>query len=217
MSRIGRMTLTGLLLVMGAGLFPAAVKADPPSNGAGGAAVLGFTQLSNEETWKRLPVETRTGEPLPSWAKILAGPTPRMAAGLLHLDFVHRRTAPSTPNSGPGWLGRRAPNHCAYSEAYALADARRAGLDDAAIDALKRGDYSKMPAAEKAAEFARKMTVNSYSVTDDEFATLVKAYSEKNAAAMVMLMAYSNFQDRFLLCLARPWSRTGRIRRSTRS
>lgn len=166
-----------------------------------------------------MPVEPRTGETLPSWARILAGQTPRMAAGLLHLDFVHRAHSPLDPKLRPEmrWVAAHA-NHCAYSEAYALADARRAGLDDAGIDALRRADYSKLPAAEKAAlEFARKMTVNSYSVTDPEFATLVKAYSEKNAAAMVMLMAYSNFQDRFLLCLGAPWSPRGRCRRLTLS
>jgi hypothetical protein len=53
------------------------------------------------------------------------------------------------------------------------------------------------------------MTVNSSSVTDDEFAAIVKAYGEKNAAAMVMLMAYSNFQDRFLLCLGAPLETNG--------
>ncbi len=206
MSRIAMMTRIGLLLAIGAGLFPVAVKADPPSAGAGGAAILGFAPLSNEESWKKLPVEKRTGEPLPSWARLLAGPNPRMAAGLLHLDFVHRAHSPLDPKirAEMRWVAAHA-NHCAYTEAYALADARRAGLDDAAIQALRRGDHSKMSAAEKAAlEFARKMTVNSYSVTDDEFAELAKAYGEKNAAAMVMLMAYSNFQDRFLLCLGAP-------------
>ena len=211
MSRIEMRTLTGLMLGMGIGLLPADAKADPPSKGAGGAAILGFAPLSNEESWKRMPVESRTGEPLPSWARLLAGPTPRMAAGLLHLDFVHRAHSPLDPKlrAEMRWVAAHA-NHCAYSEAYALADARRAGLDDAGIDALRRADYSKLPAAEKAAlEFARKMTVNSYSVTDEEFATLVKAYSEKNAAAMVMLMAYSNFQDRFLLCLGAPLESEG--------
>jgi alkylhydroperoxidase family enzyme len=210
---MSRTMKTAALLVLGVGLLPAIVKADPPSKGAGGAAVLGYEPLSNDESWKRLPVEARTGEPLPSWARVLAGPTPHLAAALLHLDFVHRAKSPLDPKlrAEMRWVAAHA-NHCAYSEACALADARRAGCDDATIEALQRGDYSKVPAAEKAAlEFARKMTVNSYSVTDDEFAALVKAYSEMNAAAMVMLMAYANFQDRFLLCLGAPLETDGSL------
>jgi alkylhydroperoxidase family enzyme len=38
-------------------------------------------------------------------------------------------------------------------------------------------------------------------VTDDEFAALVKEYGAEKTAAMVLLMAYANFQDRLLLCL----------------
>jgi hypothetical protein len=45
------------------------------------------------------------------------------------------------------------------------------------------------------------MTVASDSVTDSEFAALVKGFGEKQAASMVLLLAYANFQDRFLLCL----------------
>ena len=48
------------------GLTPVLAKADSPREGANGMSVLGFTQLSNEESWNRLPVEKRTGEPLPS-------------------------------------------------------------------------------------------------------------------------------------------------------
>ena len=53
-------------------------------------------------------------------------------------------------------------------------------------------------------QFAHKMTVDSDSVTDDEFAELVKNFGEKQAASMVLLMAYSNYQDRLLLCLGAP-------------
>ncbi len=62
--------------------------------------------------------------------------------------------------------------------------------------------HSGMNTAWKLAlEFAKKMTVDSAGVTDAEFADLVKAIDERKAAAMVLLMAYSNFQDRLLLCL----------------
>ena len=45
------------------------------------------------------------------------------------------------------------------------------------------------------------MTVDSDSVTDDEFAALVGGFGENQAASMVLLLAYANFQDRVLLCL----------------
>jgi hypothetical protein len=45
------------------------------------------------------------------------------------------------------------------------------------------------------------MTVDSDSVTDDEFAVLVRNFGENRAASMVLLLAYANFQDRVLLCL----------------
>ncbi len=48
------------------------------------------------------------------------------------------------------------------------------------------------------------MTVNSAGVSDAEFAALVKAYGERQAAAMVLGMAYANFQDRLLVCLGSP-------------
>ena len=71
------------------------------------------------------------------------------------------------------WVAAHA-NHCAYTEAYALADARRAGSTTPRSRHCAAA-ISKKSSAEKAAlEFARKMTVDSSSVTDDEFAALVK-------------------------------------------
>ena len=206
-----RTMTTTALLVMGIGFFPSNGKADAPSEGAGGAAVLGFTPLSDEEGLRRLPISKVPDQPLPSWAKVLAGPMPRTTAAMLNLDFVHRAHSPLAPKlrAEMRWVAAHA-NHCAYSEAYALADARRAGLAQGEIDALRQGDYSQFPASEKAAlEFARKMTVDSFTVTDDEFAYLVKEYSEKDVVSMVLLMAYSNFQDRLLLCLGSPLEPNG--------
>jgi alkylhydroperoxidase family enzyme len=208
MSRIIGLT-TVVLAGIGLGLAPA--KADPPHDGANGAVVLGFAPLSDEESWKRLPVEKRTGEPLPSWARSLAGPMPLLTANLLRLDYVHRAHSPLDPalRARMRWVVAHA-NHCAYAEEYALADARRAGLDAAAIEAMRRCDWSGLPRGETAAlEFARKMTVASSTVSDDEFASLVKEFGRSKVAAMVILMAYANFQDRLLLCLGSPVERGG--------
>ncbi len=48
------------------------------------------------------------------------------------------------------------------------------------------------------------MTVESTKITDEEFASLAKSFGDKNVAAMVLLMAYANFQDRLLICLGAP-------------
>ena len=90
-----------------------------------------------------------------------------------------------------------------------FADGRRAGLDEKAIDlpVLWRTTPAIYP-LRKWPEFARKMT-SSASVTDGEFAELVKHYGEKTVAAMVLTMAYANFQDRVLLCLGSPLEADG--------
>src|SRR5262249_32978658 len=99
------------------------------------------------------------------------------------------------------WIAAHA-NRCDYAEAYAVADARRSGLDDARLDTLRQKGYPGWSEADRSAlEFARKMTVASDLVTDDEFATLVQHFGETRAASMVLLLAYANLQDRVLLCL----------------
>jgi alkylhydroperoxidase family enzyme len=166
-----------------------------------------FSLLGDEECWQKLPPAAKGGgQSLPSWARALAALMPRTTVALLQLDFVHRMRSPLDPKlrAQMRWVGAHA-NHCAYSEAYAAFDARRAGLDDDALEALRRGDYSQKTPAEKAAlEFARKMTLDSTGITDGEFAALVQAYGEKKTAAMVLLMAYGSFQDRLILCLGSP-------------
>jgi len=53
------------LLVIGIGLFPAFSKADPPTEGAGGVAVFGFKPVSDDEGWRRMPIEKVSDKPLP--------------------------------------------------------------------------------------------------------------------------------------------------------
>jgi alkylhydroperoxidase family enzyme len=190
------------LLLMGVGLLPVAVIAASPRDLKPTVAL-----LANDECWRVLPAaEKGEGQPLPSWARALAAPLPRTTAALLNVDFVQRARSPLDPKlrARMRWVAAHA-NRCDYSEAYALFDARRAGLDETAIEALRRGDASHATPAEKVAlEFARKMTVAPASVTDDEFAALVKLHGEKDVVAMVLLTAYANFQDRLVLCLGSP-------------
>ena len=88
-----------------------------------------------------------------------------------------------------------------YSEAYALADLRRAGMDEAAVKALTQ-DKVVLTAKERTAlEFARKLTLTASAVSDAEVSQLIDDYGEKPVVAMVLLLAYANFQDRLFLAL----------------
>jgi alkylhydroperoxidase family enzyme len=134
---------------------------------------------------------------------MLANDLPRSTAAFLQLDLAQRTKSPVDPGlrAAMRWVAAHA-NRCAYAQAYAAADARRAGVNEAKIDALGREGYPGWSESDRAAlEFARKMTVESDAVSDAEFARLVKNFGERRAASMVLLMAYSNFQDRILICL----------------
>jgi alkylhydroperoxidase family enzyme len=152
----------------------------------------------NKEAWRRLPAaEKGAGQPLPAWARALAPSLPRTTAAMLELDYLHRARSPLDPKlrGKLRWVAARA-NRCAYTEAYAAADLRRAGVGENALRALA-GDFAGLPAADQAAlTFARKMTRAADTVTDAEVARLIKLYGEKQVVAMVLLLAHANFQDR---------------------
>ncbi|MDG3006925.1 carboxymuconolactone decarboxylase family protein [Paludisphaera sp. Pla2] len=161
--------------------------------------------------WKKLPaVALGGGGPLPSWAKAVAVRMPRTAAAMLELDLAQRVRSPLDPKlrASLRWVVAR-NNRCAYSEAYALADARRAGMDEESIRAVT-GDPANWPAAYRdAMEFARLHTVDAPTIPDELFARLVETYGEKKAAAIVLLGAYGNFQDRVVLGLNLPMEPSG--------
>jgi alkylhydroperoxidase family enzyme len=178
------------------------------------------TTLDDEDTWKRLPATEPTDEPqatqarpLPSWARAFAGTLPRTTAVMLELDYLHRVQSPLDPllRGRLRWVAAHA-NHCGYSEAVALADLRRAGMNEAAARALEADDFRDLPSAEREAlAFARKMTLAADSVTDEEVAHLLSVHGERQVAAMVLLLAYANFQDRLLLALNLPLEGDGPI------
>jgi alkylhydroperoxidase family enzyme len=191
-----------MTLTLFAAIVPiVAMASSPPKDGALVAP------LTNQDAWRRLPQAIQgNGLPLPSWARMLSGSLPKTTAALLELDLAQRTRSPLEPKlrAAMRWVAAHA-NDCRYGEAYAAFDGRRAGLTDAAIEALCNGDYSRWSDPERAAlEFARKMTTESTKISDDEFAGLVKSFGDKNTAAMVLLMAYANFQDRLLICLGAP-------------
>jgi len=160
-------------------------------------------QRSDEQAWKRLPATGKdVGKPLPAWARTLARPLPATTAAMLRLDYLHRARSPLGAKLAGKmrWVAARA-NRCGYAEAVALADLRRAGVKEDELKALT-GAPSRWSAEERAAlAFADKLTRNASQVTDEEVAALLKRHGEKQVVAMVLLLAYANFQDRLLLTL----------------
>jgi alkylhydroperoxidase family enzyme len=183
-------------------LPPANLAAAPPREGVARA----FSLSSNEECWLRLPpAENGGGRPLPSWARVMAGPMPRTTAAMLRLDFLHRTRNPlgEMLRGKMRWVAGEA-NRCEYSMAYAEADLRRAGLDEAGLRSLK-GSHADLPEPERAAlDFARQMTLDASEVTDAEVSHLIALYGEQKVTAMVLLLAHANFQDRLILALDSP-------------
>jgi alkylhydroperoxidase family enzyme len=159
--------------------------------------------LDQGEAWKRLPTPLHgSGQHLPIWARTLAATLPHTTAAMLELDYMHRTQSPlpAKLRAQLRWVTAHA-NHCVYSEAQAEADLRRLGVDAAAIQALA-GDFRGLPTKESCALlFARKLTAATNTVTDPEVVGLIKHYGEKQVVALVLLVAYANFQDRLLLAL----------------
>lgn len=160
--------------------------------------------LSHEDAWKQLPkADKGTGQPLPVWIRMLAKDLPKSAAALLELDLAQRTKSPVNPRlrAAMRWVAASA-NRCNYAQAIAEFDAKHAGTDEKRLQGLASPNYSGWTDAEQAAlTFARKMSLDSSSVTDAEFSFLVQEFGERQAASMVLLMAYANFQDRLLICL----------------
>jgi alkylhydroperoxidase family enzyme len=155
------------------------------------------------EAERKLPrLEQGGDQPLPAWARMLASPLPNTTGAMLRLDYLHREKSPLDPvlRGKVRWTAAHL-NRCAYSEAYAAADLRRSGIRDEAIRELA-GELSKLPEAERTAlVFARKMTLDAATVTDDEVARLRQLHGDEKTVALVLLLAYANFQDRLLLAL----------------
>jgi alkylhydroperoxidase family enzyme len=136
----------------------------------------------------------------------MAASLPQTTAVMLEQDFAFRSSTAFDPKlrAKMRWVAAHA-NHCDYTRAYAEADLKRAGGTEAEINALKQGASGETPQEQAALDFARKMTLAAYTVTDQEVAELSKDFfEEKTVVAMVLQMAFANFQDRLLLALKLP-------------
>ncbi len=158
---------------------------------------------SDAETWSRLPqLAGCEAGPLPTWAKAIACQMPRTAAAMLELDYAQRMSSPLDPKlrAKMRWIIASA-NRCEYSKSYALADLKRAGGTEAMRELLT-GSPKHWPEEDREPlEFARLMTVAAPTIEDAMFERLKNQYGERQVAAMVLLAAYGNFQDRIILGL----------------
>lgn len=167
--------------------------------------------LSTQEAWSRLPKSvTGADQPLPSWARAVAVHLPRTAAAMLQVDFAHRTKSPIDPvlRAKMRWVVADA-NQCEYSRAYAIADLKRAGASEEVIRVLT-GDPTSWPDIDRRPlEFVRLLTVAAPTIPDELFEQLRVHYGESQVAAMVLLAAYGNFQDRIVLGLNLPVEENG--------
>lgn len=151
-----------------------------------------FPQLSDSEAWASLPESDGLRGPLPGWTRILARTLPRTTAATLEVDLVQRTRSPLDPvlRAQVRWVAARA-NRSPYGAAYARADLLAAGGTDA--DLVEGGTPTL--------DFARKLTLHAYRVTDEEVAALHDEHGPAHLVALVQGIAYANFQDRLVLSL----------------
>lgn len=159
--------------------------------------------LDDEQAWNRLPpLANGQRQPLPVWARLLADSLPRTTAAMLELDAQHRAHSPlgKILAARVRWTVARA-NRCSYGAACAEADLRRAGLGGP-VSTMQLEDSSEMTNEDRLVlAFARRLTREADSITDEEVAQLAKVLGDRNLVALVLLVAHANFQDRLFLAL----------------
>jgi hypothetical protein len=118
---------------------------------------------------------------------------------MLELDRLHRTKNPrgSLLAAKLHWLAADALG-CAFARACAEADLKRAGLTE---PEFRQWVKDPLPAERGLCSFARKLTVAAYTITDEEFAALLKENGPQQMTAVVHTVAYANFLDRILLAL----------------
>lgn len=159
--------------------------------------------ISDEDAWKLLPKPTSGGDqPLPNWAKVFAQQLPKTTAALLQLDYAQRTKSPLNPKlrAKMRYVIAQA-NRCSYSQRTALLDLVSAGADQEEVKNLVAGKPSENDEERNALTFAFLHSTDAPNIDDSLFQKLVEQHGEKNVAAMVLLGAYGNFQDRLLLGL----------------
>ena len=156
-----------------------------------------FPVAGNEDAWGKLP---RENPPLPPWARVLINPLPKTTARMLELEHLHRAKNPlGTELAGVLQWNVADALGSMYGKAIAEYDLRRA--HPAVLIAMLADDKSLPPEVRTAAAFARKLTLAGATITDEEFAELLKLYGPEKVTAIVHSVAYANFFNRIVLGL----------------
>ncbi|MFO0939428.1 MAG: deiodinase family protein [Pirellulales bacterium] len=170
-----------------------------------------WDRLTDEQTWALLPqVVNGTKGKLPNWIKPVASQMPRTAAAMLQLDAAFRDKGPldAKLRAKLRWIIANT-NKSPYGQAVALLDYRRAGGRESKLQEFT-GPVSNWPKSEQDDfEFARLLSVAAPTIPDELFERLKSKHGELGVAAMVLLTAYSNYQDRLLLGLNVPVEKDG--------
>lgn len=156
----------------------------------------------DDEIWNILPQPVKGRDlPLPNWAKVMAVQLPKTTAALLQLDYAQRTKSPLDPKlrAKIRYVIAQA-NRCEYSKRTALLDLQNAGATEEEVREFLAGETSS-ESERNALTFAHLHTTDAPHIEDSLFEKLVASYGEKKTAAMVLLGAYGNFQDRLLLGL----------------
>ncbi len=181
-------------------LADAAPAQQPPDAGSAQASSVDapwFAVVDDATAWTHLPPATAgQGERLPVWARVLAPSLPATTAGLLELDRVQRQDSTLDPltRAEIRWIAARA-HGCRYSLAEAEADYVRAG--GRAEELTQPGNAER----QRLREFVRRMCVAAYDVSDEEVEQLLQDRGPQDLTAIVLVVAYANFQDRLLSSL----------------
>jgi hypothetical protein len=121
---------------------------------------------------------------------------------MLELDYLHRAgDALPARLRGSVRLAAARALRCSYGESVALADLRAAGAGEDFIGALTAEPPNWPDDVRPVMAFAFTLTRAGQEVSDAQVAELIDRYGEKQVVAMVLLLAYANFQDRLTLAL----------------
>lgn len=159
--------------------------------------------LDDNQAWSRLPrlVQGQV-EPLPVWARMLADSLPRTTAAMLELDAMHRDRSPlGAVLAAKARKTVAQANRCAYSLACAEADLGRVIATDVAGTSVSVGFADVSDVERFVLVFARRLTLEADTITDEEVARLTDLLGERKLVALVLLVAHANFQDRMFLAL----------------
>jgi AhpD family alkylhydroperoxidase len=88
-------------------------------------------------------------------------------------------------------------NGCRYCTLHTLLSLRRAGIDPAKLASIKKDDSQLSPDELVAVQFARKLTRRPGTITDADWSSLTKAFTEQGALDILFGACGMNYLNRF--------------------